>query len=409
MISRLLLVCFFLLPCIIPTNCRAQTVFSPAEIKVLYDSANRHNWKELPPNAAERQQQARTLQLLKQTYTAMPVAESERGQAALLIARYYFWQSRFDSAMHYVSEAARTAEATQDFHLMNNIFYVAGNTFSKRVSLEMARKDLWILTSILLGALTVAFLIVLYIRTRQKVRIERQYAASLEREKEAQVLRAAVEGEEKERMRIARELHDGVAGVLAAVKMHLSRTAADFKLDGNANYVQGIQLLDQAYEEVQKTSKHLQPDVLLQNGLDEALFRYCQTLHKANGTSITHVAIGTIPRFDKAQELTLYRMVQELLHNIIKHAKATEAMVQLHMQDNTLIILIEDNGIGFIPQQTTHGMGLRNLQHRLESMQGRLELHTAPGDGTSVTIEINLLPLVKSNHFDHANHRHSAN
>jgi signal transduction histidine kinase len=259
----------------------------------------------------------------------------------------------------------------------------------KNLQLQKNRQYIYYSLAGLIVALLVAAL--LYIRYRNKKRIHQKEIQSLQQQKEIQLLQALMQGEEKERSRIAKDLHDGVAGMLAAVKMHLSTEEEELKtLKG---YTKALQLLNEATGEVRKTSHNLMPEVLLQHGLDKALRRYCNNI-SSEALQVHYYFIGEEQRYVESFELSVYRIVQELLNNIFKHSKATEASVQLSVQNTLLSISIEDNGIGFPKQPSqTGGMGLDSLKHRIHALNGNLELSAETGSGVNAYLEFDTAGL----------------
>ena len=208
-----------------------------------------------------------------------------------------------------------------------------------------------------------------------------------EKLKEMQMLEALVEGEEKERSRIARDLHDGISGMIAAAKMQFS--ALGEKLDeapALKEFVQGMDLLEKAARQVRATSHNLMPEILLENGLSEALRRYCCNISHDN-FMVDYCYIGDMIRFSPNFELSLYRIAQELIGNIIRHSGAGQALIQLSYQQGLLSLTIEDQGKGFFYDPSLEGTGLRSVKKRVEAMNGHLEIHSAPGKGTSIYIE----------------------
>ena len=248
-----------------------------------------------------------------------------------------------------------------------------------------------------LAALLVALLIValLFLRARNKKRLHEKEVRAIQQQKELQLLQALMQGEEKERSRIAKDLHDGVAGMLAAVKMHFSSVPAADELLETEGYRQGMKLLNEAAQEIRKTSHNLMPEVLLQHGLDEALRRYCTNVTNSRTLQIQYDSWGEVDRFNDGFELSVYRIVQELINNIIKHSKATQAMVQLTQQENLLSISIEDNGVGFEKDGAAEGMGLRSLQSRIRAMNGKLEMEATEQSGVSAYLEFEIADLKK--------------
>lgn len=205
--------------------------------------------------------------------------------------------------------------------------------------------------------------------------------------KEMQLMEALQEGEEKERSRIARDLHDEISGMIAAAKMHFSSLTVQAPAIAIAGgYLQGMQLLENAALQVRRTSHNLMPEILLENGLTEALQRYCSNV-SSNTLKIAFVSIGEVVRQSPKFELSLYRIAQELISNVLKHSGAGEALVQLSQYQAILSLTIEDNGRGFFPDDKMNGTGLQSIKNRVEAMNGFLEIHSEIGQGTHVYME----------------------
>jgi signal transduction histidine kinase len=133
------------------------------------------------------------------------------------------------------------------------------------------------------------------------------------------------------------------------------------------------------------------PELLARMGLAEAVRFYCRNVSHSRHLTISCYAPDTIGRFKGNFELSVYRIVQELVNNIIKHSQATEALVQLTRQEHVLSITVEDNGIGFQETRNTEpGMGLNALQSRIRALNGNLEIAAAHGQGTTAYIEFNI-------------------
>jgi len=268
--------------------------------------------------------------------------------------------------------------------------------------LQLAQKDMQLQKNryfmyYTLTALVVALLIValLFLRAKHKKRMHQNELKAIQQQKELQLLQALMQGEEKERSRIAKDLHDGVAGMLAAVKMHFSSMPSADELSNTEGYQRGMRLLNEATQEIRKTSHNLMPEVLLQHGLDEALRRFCSNVNNSRTLQLQYDSWGEISRFDDNFELSVYRIVQELVNNIIKHSKATQAMVQLNQQNDLLTLSIEDNGVGFSSESAGEGMGLQSLQSRIRAMNGKLEIETSAQSGVSAYLEFDISALKK--------------
>jgi signal transduction histidine kinase len=264
---------------------------------------------------------------------------------------------------------------------------------TQQLALHKSRQQVLIIIALLIVALMAAAL--LYLRARNKRKLHRQQLTELYQEKEIQLLQALMQGEEKERNRIAKDLHDGVAGMLAAVKMHFFAAApAHETVQHGTNYKQGMYLLDEAAGELRKISHNLLPEQLLDHGLDEAIRRYCTNISLTGKLEIQYDSWGHIGRYRESFELSVYRIVQELLNNIVKHSKATQAIVQMSLSNNILSITIEDNGIGFNKEQLPgEGMGLHSLASRMQAINGKIELDTSIGNGVNAYLELDTLGL----------------
>nr|WP_255723142.1 ATP-binding protein [Flavihumibacter fluminis] len=206
-----------------------------------------------------------------------------------------------------------------------------------------------------------------------------------------------MQGEEKERTRVAKDLHDGVAGMLAASKMHFNSIGTQYaELVQLSAFKQGLNLLDEAATEVRKTSHNLMPEILLQYGLDQAIRRYCSNINNSRAISIIYDSWGEINRYNDSFELSVYRIVQELLNNIVKHSKATQALVQVSQQNEVLSITIEDNGVGMQENKEMDGTGLQSLASRAKAMNGKIELESRPGHGVCAYLEFDISEMEKT-------------
>lgn len=241
---------------------------------------------------------------------------------------------------------------------------------------ENAKKRLIIIAGGLGGIALFGFL---FFRQRQKN--QKQQIVSLKNEKENVALRSLMAGEEKERSRIAKELHDGLGGILAAAKMHASKSETSNKV---------VELLDTASKESRRISHNLLPESLLKKGLDQALKDFTSSVNDSGLIQADYQSINLDHNLPQPLQLSVYRIVQELLNNIIKHSGATEALVQLQQEPKKLIITVEDNGKGFSSEETEKGIGLQNIESRLSLLKGTLEIDSGGAKGTSVYIELEL-------------------
>ena len=205
----------------------------------------------------------------------------------------------------------------------------------------------------------------------------------IEKEKELEVSRALMNGEEQERMRLSRDLHDGIGGAITGIKLKLESNAQQ---NDSSELFKTVNQLEEVLKELRRTAKNLMPETLAKFGLEDALRDYCETMQTSN-TSISFYSNNLSIITDKNKQLVIYRIIQELVNNAIKHAESTEVFLQCTLQDNLLMISIEDNGKGFDISNTKRNMGLNNIEMRVNYLEGKINIDSQPGKGTSINIE----------------------
>ncbi len=211
-------------------------------------------------------------------------------------------------------------------------------------------------------------------------RLNQQQIETLKKENELELLKAHIDGQEAERERIAKELHDSIGGNLAAIKLQLSSS-------GNMHVVQQV---DDTYQQVRDLAHHLIPPKFSKGDFAELIAKYLQNFDISGKTAVSFQAfqrdeLNAIPSDLKME---IYKMIQELMTNTAKHAHASCVEVQLMVLDGELQLIFEDNGNGFSANEVTPGIGLRNLRERLRRCQGDMTLNTSPGKGTVIDIAL---------------------
>lgn len=246
---------------------------------------------------------------------------------------------------------------------------------------------------ILITSLVILFLLALGVIT---FIIYRQKAKATAMQQEVKLLAALLAGEERERNRTAKELHDAVASTLSAAKMQLNRIDGTDSSECLTSKEKTLALIDAATREVRSISHNMAPNVLLEEGLTYAIENFC---HKASGSNlqITPYIFGDTSLLDAEYALLIYRIIQEAVNNVIKHANASEALVQLTATDTHLDITIEDNGKGFdINSTKKNGLGISNLVNRIQLLNGSHEISSTINEGTSIYINIPLDDKLKN-------------
>lgn len=264
---------------------------------------------------------------------------------------------------------------------------------------QLKRKNLWISVISLGGILFLALLYGTIRNIRSKNRLQQKEMNILEKDKELDIVKAKLVGIEDERNRISKDLHDGVVVQFSAVKMNLSMLAESHSsLMDAADYKQIIKRLDEATAELRKTAHNLMPGTLLKTGLSEAVYYFCKDIEQSSALTINVQQFNDIPRILPEVELSIFRILQETLQNILKHAHAKQVFVQLSCNDLLLNITIEDDGIHWNDQylsQSRKGVGLKNIRERIDNLKGTWDISSSETGGNSVYIEIDLLHYLR--------------
>lgn len=247
---------------------------------------------------------------------------------------------------------------------------------------------------LLLGLFALAF----YYVQRQKLakkneQISQQKIEGLLNETEIKTYNAMIEGQEEERKRIATDLHDRLGSMLSTVKLLFSglETKLDKAQQENAlQYEKASSLLDDAVTEVRRISHNMNTGMVMSFGLETALQELCESIHSSGLIECKLLAYGMEERLPQATEIGVYRIVQELFSNILKHAKAKNVTIQLTRTEQSLNLMIEDDGVGFdvAEKLKSGGMGLKNLQARAAKLNGTYHIDSSPGRGTISIVEI---------------------
>ena len=229
---------------------------------------------------------------------------------------------------------------------------------------------------------------------KQREELQQQRIRELEKDKQLIAVDSMLKGQEDERSRLAKDLHDGLGGLLSGVKFSLSNMKDNLIMtpDNMVVFERSLDMLDTSIKELRRVAHNMMPEILTKFGLDEALKEYSNTVNATNLLAVKYQSLGMEARLDKATEIIIYRIVQELLNNILKHASASEAFVQLIRENDRLNIVVEDNGKGFDTAllESSKGAGWANIRSRIEYLKGQVDIHSEPGKGTLVNIEFNV-------------------
>lgn len=239
---------------------------------------------------------------------------------------------------------------------------------------------------------TVALLLILFLIWRtyaQRRRLQEQKIDQLEKEKLLFATQSLLKGQEAERNRLAKDLHDGLGGLLSGVKLQLGAMKGNLILseEMGRNFNLALVKLDESINEMRRVAHNMMPEALLKLGLQQALQDYCEGLSASQEFTINGEFHGLEKRMDASTEIVVYRIVQELLNNAVKHAGASRILAQVMRHDANLTITVEDNGQGFDPAQAKTGAGMANIRSRVDYLKGQIDIQSTPGKGTSVHID----------------------
>lgn len=315
------------------------------------------------------------------------------------LADIYSAESNFKAAYNYRLEYENAKDSLFNLENEKNINELQTKFETEKKDRELAEQKLAIeqqdlqiekqqsksklMTGLVIALLLTSILIWFLYQQRQKRKD--QQIITIKREQQVKTLELLMEGEEKERFRIAKELHDGVNVDLSAIKYKLTSL-----LEKNNEVInEAVTMIDKSCEQVRAISHNLVPPALKDFSLVEALEDYCSTTNAIQDAKVSFQSIGNDINLPKKAEVNIFRIVQELVSNSVKHAEASEIDVQISCQTNAIQLTVEDNGKGFnIDAEKINGIGLQNVKSRIAYLNAKLDV-TSDNKGTSFVIDIN--------------------
>lgn len=290
-------------------------------------------------------------------------------------------------AINEVNKKFKTRELTEERDRLEELNFIN--------EAEKKQKDSLLIISLILLTLVIisAYLIQKNTRKKQKIAeqakdLETQKVVNLLKEQELASIDAMIEGQEKERKRIAEDLHDDLGALMATINLHLENVGSDNNPDA---LDKTKMLLGEAYKKIRNISHVKNAGVIANEGLLVAVKNMASKISAANTLDMEVIAHGLENRLENSLELSLFRTIQELIANIIKHAEATKATIQLTQFEENLNIIVEDNGKGFdIATIKSNGIGLNNIKKRIDHLNGTLNIDSTQGRGTTILMDIPL-------------------
>ena len=334
-------------------------------------------------------------QLVKDVYLNRYLLEKKAGKFSLAI-NYLDSFNVINDSLKLVSSANRMEFLDAKYQAQKKEAQISQLQSDKEIQrLNIRQKN--VLNYILVAAAFILFLIVLlfYRNFKHKQKLDQQRISELETEKQLNATEAVLKGEEQERTRLAKDLHDGLGGMLSGIKYSLNTMKGNLIMtpDNAQAFERSMDMLDSSIKEMRRVAHNMMPEALVKFGLDTALKDFCNDINQSGALKVTYQSIGMEnANIDQTTSITIYRIVQELLNNTMKHAAAKNAIVQLSKVNGPLNVTVEDDGKGFntLILQDARGIGWTNIKSRVDFLKGKLDVQSAAGKGTSVNIEFNI-------------------
>lgn len=253
-------------------------------------------------------------------------------------------------------------------------------------------KKLGITLTVLGAALALAVITLLSLRQRiinHKKEIAEQKIIQLEQEKKLVATQAVLDGETAERTRLARDLHDGLGGMLSVIKLNLYDVKKGVHIEGEdaLRFNQALEMLESSTRELRRVAHNMMPEALSRFGLKTSLKDFVRNIPNA-----TFHFFGDDKRLEPKLESMIYRTAYELVNNALKHAHANNINIQVIQHPDTISLTVEDDGKGFITTETSDGQGLQNIHYRVQSFGGSMNVFSQPAEGTEINVEFKINP-----------------
>lgn len=319
------------------------------------------------------------------------------------MGKAYYWQQRYSK----LSDSLNDTNLKQKISEMEIKYRNEENRRkitvlqSEKAKVEYLAKNRrlinWLLATAGLFSLALTGLIFLNFKKNKRLAVQeriqhQQELKELAQQKQLQLSSALIEGEERERERIARDLHDGLGGMLAGIKLQfaaLMKQTAPTLTEITAGGITGE--LDQSLNELRRIAKNMMPATLIKFGLEKAIGDLCTSFSNEQ-LQIDFQSFGIDPKIPEKSQIMIYRIIQEILANALKHAAASSIILQCSQNGNTFFITAEDDGCGFDLEKLTtkEGMGMENIKNRVEYLNGRIEVGSVINEGRVINIELDV-------------------
>jgi two-component system, NarL family, sensor kinase len=246
------------------------------------------------------------------------------------------------------------------------------------------------------GAVAALLISLLFYRNyKHKQQLQQKRIGELETEKQLMATEAVLKGEEQERTRLAKDLHDGLGGMLSGIKYSFNNMKGNLIMtpENSLAFERSMDMLDNSIQEMRRVAHNMMPEALIRYGLNKTLQDYVTEINKSGMINAIYQSMGMEDKqLDNTTSIAIYRIVQELLNNVLKHAGATQVLIQLLAEGNKLVVNVEDDGKGFDTStlKKAEGIGWKNIQSRIDFLNGKLDIQSSIGKGTNVNMEFTI-------------------
>jgi two-component system, NarL family, sensor kinase len=325
------------------------------------------------------------------TYRNLSSLSEKKGnytQSLTYLKKYLVWNDSIQIESN--QKQIKSLEAKyQNERKLKMIAQLEKDKINQQILTSRKTTFVYILIAGIVSLLIVGLLI--YLNLKSKQRIHHQKITQLQNEKLILASESILKGQENERSRMAQDLHDGLGGMLSSIKLTLSSMKGNIILtEDNARlFTKAFEQLDSSIGEMRRVAHNMMPEALVKLGLQQALQDYCDSINESKQLRVDSQFFGLEKRVESTTEIIIYRIVQELVNNTIKHAHATSLLVQVMKRGEELSITVEDNGTGFDPAEAIpkNSAGLSNIRSRVDYLKGQIDIQSKPGTGTSVHID----------------------
>ncbi len=311
--------------------------------------------------------------------------------AAEYLSQTYASLNQYDSAFYYYQLFTGLKDSIVNNETKMKITGIQGQYDIAKKDKEIARQQQ--IRNILVGSFIFLLILLLLLYNGYRLKQKNKYQQEYNRQQN-ELFNAIVSTQDQERKRIAQDIHDSLGSVLSAAKLKLSSLEDSkkiFSADQNEKYQATLDLLDEASTELRNISHNIMPATLSKLGLVAALQNLIGKISMHSGIQISFTAYDFEGRIEEGAEISIYRIILELINNIVKHAAAGKVTIQLIKYPAYINLTVEDNGRGFNYNKVLEekrGIGLGNILSRVEYLKGTIDIDSSPGKGTTVIIDI---------------------